>query len=93
MKTSTVRNSLKKIIVNNMHQIEERRQYLKDIRFLENNVNTPIGSQLDLNDLIHFKQDFIDYVKENHYPFKNSYYKLKHAKKDDVDAFLQFLDD
>ena len=56
---------------------------MKDIRFLENNIKTQIGSQLDLNDLVHFKQDFIEYIKENHYPFKNSYFKLKHAKKDD----------
>ena len=83
MKHSTTRKAMKQFIVNNMHQIEERRQYLKDVRFLENNVKTQIGSALDLNDLVHFKPDFIEYIKENHYPFKNSYFKLKHAKKDE----------
>lgn len=75
---------MKSIIVNNMHQIEERRHYLKDVRFLETNQNTQKGAKLDLNDLIHFKQDFIAYVKENQYPFKNGYYRLKYTKLDEV---------
>jgi hypothetical protein len=59
MKNQTIAGAMKSIIVNNMHCLEERRQYLKDVRYTQLSTNTKKGCHLDLNDLIHFKPDFV----------------------------------
>ena len=66
-------------IILNKHAIEFRRQYLKDIRFMEG--STPHrgnkATVSDFDDLLHFEGEFVGFVMETRYPFANDYYKIK----------------
>lgn len=78
-KMTILGNVMSTFVIFMKHQIEFRRQYLKDIRFIEGAIPHR-GSKAtgnDFDDLLHFEKDFIGYVKENHYPFVNEFYKIK----------------
>lgn len=73
--------AMTELIVLNKHQIELRRQYLKDIRFIDKQ-NTQLGkkaSMIEFNDLLHFESEFISYIKDYQYPFKNDIFKLRNG--------------
>jgi len=69
---------MEKMILLNKHQIENRREFLKDVRFIELSSNFYGQSlqkdNIEFNDLIHFEQDFVDSLRLNFNPLKNDNY-------------------
>ena len=56
---------------------------MKDIRFIDKQ-NTQLGkkaSLIEFNDLLHFDTEFITYMKDYQYPFKNDIYKLRNGAR------------
>ena len=50
----------------NKHQIEARREYLRDVRYVDMQLfeaRRPGASNIEKDDLVHFPNEFVDFVK------------------------------
>mgnify|MGYP006119697151 CR=1 FL=1 len=81
---------MSEIIMLNKHQIEARREYLKDVRYVEMQLfeaKRPNASNIEKDDLVHFPNEFVDFLKTYQLPFRNIH-QIK-----GFESFIKFIED
>jgi len=74
-------------IITTKQKIENRREYLKEVRYADSITNQrgTLAATNSFQDLIYNSEQFVEYVKTNHYPFKSSFYKTKIGATSELD--------
>lgn len=90
LKRECISASMSEIIMLNKHQIEARREYLKDVRYVEMQLfeaKRPNASNIEKDDLVHFPNEFVDFLKTYQLPFRNIH-QIK-----GFESFIKFIED